>query len=88
VSLWIKVLKFIFSMYPSFLYLQITLIFTNIAAFLFARFRLTKPTFLACLKTLIYSISLPTIIATILMVFLPSFDTSAFIAFAVIFIFS
>ncbi|HFJ7769101.1 TPA: DUF1189 family protein, partial [Enterococcus faecium] len=78
----------IFSIYPSFLNLLITLLFTNIAAFLYARFRLTKATFLDCLKTLIYSISLPTIIATILMVFLPSFDTSAFIAFAGIFIFA
>ena len=88
IPLWIKVLTFIFSIYPSFLNLLITLLFTNIAAFLYARFRLTKATFLDCLKTLIYSISLPTIIATILMVFLPSFDTSAFIAFAGIFIFA
>ena len=65
IPLWIKVLTFIFSIYPSFLNLLITLLFTNIAAFLYARFR-----------------------ATILMVFLPSFDTSAFIAFAGIFIFA
>ena len=84
----VKALTFLFSIYPSFLNLLITLLFANVAAFLYARFRLTKATFLDCLKTLIYSISLPTIIATLLMIFLPSFDTSAFIAFAGIFIFA
>ena len=74
IPIWVKALTFLFSIYPSFLNLLITL--------------LTKATFLDCLKTLIYSISLPTIIATLLMIFLPSFDTSAFIAFAGIFIFA
>lgn len=88
IPIWVKALTFLFSIYPSFLNLLITLLFANVAAFLYARFRLTKATFLDCLKTLIYSISLPTIIATLLMIFLPSFDTSAFIAFAGIFIFA
>ncbi|MGQ4819934.1 DUF1189 domain-containing protein, partial [Enterococcus faecium] len=69
-----------------FVNLLITLLFTYIAAFLSVCFPLTKATFLDCLKTLIYAISLPTIIATIFVVFLPSFDSRAFIAFGGIFI--
>ncbi|MGG2440343.1 DUF1189 family protein, partial [Enterococcus faecium] len=55
IPIWVKALTFLFSIYPSFLNLLITLLFANVVAFLYARFRLTKATFLDCLKTLIYS---------------------------------
>ncbi|WP_165003277.1 MULTISPECIES: DUF1189 domain-containing protein [unclassified Enterococcus] len=88
VPFWIKILVFLFSIYPSFLNLIITLVLTSFVAYLYARLRLAKATFLDCLKTMIYAVSLPVVIATILMIFLPSFDTSAFIALAGIFIFA
>ncbi|OQO70911.1 hypothetical protein BH747_02610 [Enterococcus villorum] len=84
---WIKAAVFLISIYPSFLNLIVTLLLANFAAYIYARLRLTKATFLDCLKTMIYAISLPTVLATILLIFLPSFDTSAFIAIAGLFIF-
>ncbi|MGL9892773.1 DUF1189 domain-containing protein [Enterococcus mundtii] len=88
IPFWIKALVFLISIYPSFLNLIITLLMANFAAYVYARLRLAKVTFLDCLKTMIYAISLPTVIATILMIFVPTFDTTAFIAFAGIFIFA
>ena len=88
IPFWIKAVTFLISIYPSFLNLIITLFFANFAAYIYARLRLTRATFLDCLKTMIYAISLPTLLATILMIFLPSFDTSAFIAIAGLFIFA
>lgn len=85
---WFKAITFLISIYPSFLNLVFTLLLTNIAAYIYARLRLAKVTFLDCLKTMVYSVSLPVILATILMTFLPSFDSSAFIAIAGLFIFA
>ncbi|THE09219.1 DUF1189 domain-containing protein [Enterococcus hirae] len=88
IPFWIKALIFLISIYPSFLNLILTLLLANFAAYVYARLRLTRATFLDCLKTMIYAISLPTVLATILMVFLPTFDTTAFISFAGLFIFA
>lgn len=88
IPVWIKVLTFLISIYSSFLNLIITLIMTNFAAYIYARLRSNASTFLDCLKIMIYAITLPTVIATILMIFIPNFDTSAFIAIAGLFIFS
>ncbi|MBF8807738.1 MAG: DUF1189 domain-containing protein [Enterococcus lacertideformus] len=85
---WIKAVTFLISIYPSFLNLVVTLLLANFAAYIYARLRFTRASFLDCLKTMIYAISLPTIIATILIIFLPAFDTNAFIAIAGIFIFT
>lgn len=88
IPFWIKIVTFLISIYPSFLNLIVTLLLANFAAYIYARLRLTGASFLDCLKTMIYSITLPTVLATILMIFLPAFDTSAFIAIAGLFIFA
>lgn len=85
---WIKAVAFLVSIYPSFINLIVTIFLANFAAYIYTRLRLTRATFLDCLKTMIYAISLPTVVATIIMIFLPSFDTSVFIAIAGLFIFT
>ncbi|WP_270492411.1 DUF1189 domain-containing protein [Enterococcus thailandicus] len=87
IPFWIKAVTFIITIYPSFLNLLITLIIASFAGYIYARLRLTRATFLDCLKTMIYAITLPTLLSTVLLIFVPTFDTSIFITLVGLFIF-
>ncbi|EPH99573.1 MULTISPECIES: DUF1189 domain-containing protein [unclassified Enterococcus] len=87
IPFWVKIVVFLAAIYPSFLNLLFLLIMGTFSAYIYARLRLTRATFLECAKTMIYSFTLPVLISTVLLVFLPTFDTTMFILFAGLFIF-
>lgn len=85
--LWVKLLIFFFALYPTFINLIINLLIIAIGANLYTKIRLLKFTFLDCLKISTYCATLPTILATILQIIDPSFDSSILIIFVSLFIF-
>lgn len=85
--LFLKIMILLVSIYPTFLNLLITVFMASLGGLIYARLRMNKITFFETLKIMVYAVTLPTLIATVLYFLLPSFDTSLFITLAGLFIF-
>lgn len=84
---WTPLVMLLAGIYPSFINLFITLVFAGIAGMIVAKLRLRRVTFFECFKTIIFCATIPTILATILLLFQPNFDSSLLITFISLFIF-
>lgn len=84
----IKIVVFIVALYPTFLSLLVTLIMGNFIATIYTRLKLFPYTFFENLKMLIVSAALPSLISVLVQFILPSFDSSTFILFASLFLFT
>ncbi|OJG25264.1 hypothetical protein RU98_GL001089 [Enterococcus caccae] len=84
---WIKLVIFIFTLYPTFINLVINLLMITIGANLYSKLRLYKLRFLDCLKIATYSMTLPVIISSVLHFVNQSFDDSFLIVFISLLVF-
>lgn len=84
---WTPLIMLLAGIYPSFINLFITLIFAGIAGMIVAKLRLRRVTFFECFKTIIFCATIPTILATIVLLFQPNFDSSILITLISLFIF-
>lgn len=87
VPFWIKLVIFIFILYPTFINLIINLLLITIGANLYSKIRLYKLRFLDCLKISTYCATLPVIFSSMLHFWNPSFDDSFLIVFFSLLIF-
>ncbi|MEI5989609.1 DUF1189 domain-containing protein [Enterococcus crotali] len=87
VPFWIKLIVFVFTLYPTFINLVINLLLIAIGANLYSKIRLYKLRFLDCLKITTYCATLPVIISSFLHFFNRSFDDSFLIVFISLLIF-
>ncbi|WP_348921970.1 DUF1189 domain-containing protein [Enterococcus rotai] len=87
VPFWIKLIVFVFTLYPTFINLIINLLMITIGANLYSKIRLYKLRFIDCLKITTYSATLPVIISSVLHFINQSFDDSFLIVFASLLIF-
>lgn len=81
IPFWIKLVVFIFTLYPTFINLIINLLMIAIGATLYSKIRLYKLRFLDCLKISTYCATLPVIVSSILHFTTRSFDDSFLIVF-------
>lgn len=81
VPFWVKLIVFIFTLYPTFLNLIVNLLMITIGANLYSKIRLYKLRFLDCLKISTYCATLPVIVSSILHFINRSFDDSFLIVF-------
>jgi len=81
----IKIVVFIVALYPTFLSAWVTLI---MGTFIATKLKLFPYTFFENLKMLIVSAALPSLISVLVQFILPSFDSSTFILFASLFLFT
>ncbi|MEG3033747.1 MAG: DUF1189 domain-containing protein [Enterococcus sp.] len=87
VPFWIKLVVFIFTLYPTFINLIINLLMVTIGANLYSKIRLYKLRFLDCLKISTYCATFPVIISSFLHFINPAFDDSFLIVFISLLIF-
>ncbi|WP_086315649.1 hypothetical protein A5821_003152 [Enterococcus sp. 7F3_DIV0205] len=87
VPFWIKLVVFIFTLYPTFINLIINLLMVTIGANLYSKIRLYKLRFLDCLKISTYCATLPVIISSVLHFINSAFDDSFLIVFISLLIF-
>ncbi|ALS01646.1 hypothetical protein ATZ33_09770 [Enterococcus silesiacus] len=87
VPFWIKLIVFVFTLYPTFINLVINLLFITIGANLYSKIRLYNLRFLDCLKITTYCATLPVIISSLLHFFNRSFDDSFLIVITSLLIF-
>ena len=85
--IWTPLVMLLAGLYPSFINLFVTLIFAGIAGMIVAKLRLRRVTFFECFKTIIFCATIPTILATLVLLFQPNFDSSILITFISLFIF-
>lgn len=85
--IWTPLVMLLAGIYPSFINLFVTLIFAGIAGMIVAKLRLRRITFFECFKTIIFCATIPTLLATIVLLFQPNFDSSLLITFIGLFIF-
>ncbi|MEG1504699.1 MAG: DUF1189 domain-containing protein [Enterococcus sp.] len=84
---WTPLVMLIAGLYPSFINLFVTLLVAGIAGTIVAKLRLRRITFFESFKTIVYCATIPTIIATLISLFQPTFDVSLLITFISLFIF-
>ncbi|MBO0454044.1 DUF1189 domain-containing protein [Candidatus Enterococcus murrayae] len=84
---WTPLVMLLAGVYPSFINLFVTLVFAGIAGMIVAKLRLRRVTFFECFKTIIFCATIPAILATIILLFQPNFDSSLLITFISLFIF-
>ncbi|WP_430609516.1 DUF1189 family protein [Enterococcus sp. DIV0876] len=84
----IKIVVFIVALYPTFLNLLITLLMGTFIATIYTKLKLFPFTFFENLKILIVSAALPSLMSVFVQLILPSFDSSTFILFASLFLFT
>lgn len=84
---WTPLVMLLAGVYPSFINLFVTLLFAGFAGMIVAKLRLRQVTFFECLKTMIFCATIPTILATVILLFQPNFDSSLLITFISLFIF-
>ncbi|OJG52433.1 hypothetical protein RV06_GL001004 [Enterococcus haemoperoxidus] len=87
VPFWIKLVIFVFTLYPTFINLIINLLMITIGANLYSKIRLYNLRFLDCLKISTYCATLPVIFSSILHFINRSFDDSFLIVFVSLLIF-
>ncbi|MGO3913806.1 DUF1189 domain-containing protein [Enterococcus viikkiensis] len=87
IPVWTPIVMLLAGLYPSFINLFVTLVFAGIAGTIVAKLRLRRITFFECFKTIIFCATIPTILATIILLFQPSFDSSILVTFISLFIF-
>ncbi|MBM7710536.1 DUF1189 domain-containing protein [Enterococcus xiangfangensis] len=87
IPIWTPLVMLAAGIYPSFINLFVTLIFAGFAGMIVAKLRLRRVKFFDCFKTIIFCATIPTILATIVLLFQPSFDSSILITFVSLFIF-
>lgn len=85
---WILALSLLVSLYPAFINLLMTLLISAFGGVIMIGFRRVSLSYFETLKILIFSATLPVILATLVSLFAPAFDTSVFIILASLFIFS
>lgn len=85
--IWTPLVMLLAGLYPSFINLFVTLIFAGLAGMIVAKFRLRRITFFESFKTIIFCATIPTLLSTIILLFLPNFDSSVLITFISLFIF-
>lgn len=84
---WIRLIVFVFTLYPTFLNLIFNLLMITIGANLYSKIRLYKLRFLDCLKISTYCATLPVIASSILHFINRSFDDSFLIVFVSLVVF-
>lgn len=87
VPFWVKLIVFVFTLYPTFINLVISLLMITIGANLYSKIRLYKLRFLDCLKISTYCATLPVIVSSILHFINLSFDDSFLIVFVSLLLF-
>ncbi|WP_207695659.1 hypothetical protein DOK67_0001650 [Enterococcus sp. DIV0212c] len=84
---WIRLIVFIFTLYPTFINLIINLLMIAVGANLYSKVRLYKLRFLECLKITTYCATLPVILSSLLHFISRSFDDNFLIVFVSLLIF-
>ncbi|MEI5993377.1 DUF1189 domain-containing protein [Candidatus Enterococcus mansonii] len=87
IPFWIKLLIFIFTLYPTLINLIINLLLIAVGANLYSKIRLYNLRFIDCLKVVTYCATLPVILSSLLHFFNWSFDDSFLIVFISLLIF-
>lgn len=84
---WAPLVMLLAGIYSSFINLFVTLVFAGFAGMIVAKLRLRRVKFFDCFKMIIFCATIPTILATIILLFQPSFDSSILITLISLFIF-
>ncbi|OJG73280.1 hypothetical protein RV12_GL000687 [Enterococcus quebecensis] len=87
IPFWIKLVIFIFTLYPTLINLIVNLLLITIGANLYSKLRLYKLRFFDCLKIVTYCATLPVIISSFLHFINLTFDDSFLIVFVSLLIF-
>lgn len=87
VPFWIKLVVFVFTLYPTFINLILNLLMITIGANLYSKIRLYKLRFIDCLKISTYCATLPVIASSLLHFINWSFDDSILIVFVSLLLF-
>lgn len=84
---WLSLIVFLVCFYPAFLNLVLTLLMSSLFAMIYSRIVRTGYSFLDNLKVLILGLTLPICLSTLILFFVPGFDTTTFILLCSVFIF-
>lgn len=85
---WLLPLIFLIALYPSFITIGFSLLFTTLFANLFGRFRGLRQTFLENFKIVVMASTLPVMVAVIVNSFIPNFAADTFLTIGSLFIFN
>lgn len=87
IPFWAPFVMLLAGFYSSFINLFVTLVIAGFAGTIVAKLRLRRVSFLDCFKTIIFCSTIPTILATAILLFQPAFGSSALITLISLFIF-
>lgn len=85
--IWGYLLMWAVAFYPTFINLIMTIFFATLGALIYSRLRQLPLTFMDCFKLMIFCSTIPILLASILMLFKPGFDTGTLVTLIGLFIF-